>query len=193
MTDEGFEDLIRRVRLADEAAAAELVERFGPELRRVVRVRFAEPLLQSVVDSGDICQSVLLDFFVRARLGQYEFASPRDLARLLSTMARHKLLNHARRARAARVVRAGTGGDPLAGLPAGGESPSDAATAADLIERAASLLTQDEHRLAALRRAGRDWAEVAAATGDTPEAARKRLARAAERVLTQLGLRPEAP
>ena len=45
--------------------------------------------------------------------------------------------------------------------------------------------------LAEHRRAGRDWAAIASLTGDTPEAARKRLARAADRVCGQLGLRPE--
>ena len=190
--DDEFHDLVDRVRAGDEEAASAFVGRFGPELARTVRVRFAEPLLQSSVDTADICQSVLMDFFVRVRLGQYEFAAPQDLVRLLATMARHKLLNRARRAKRVHTVGGSDGFDPLATAAYAGESPSAVATAAELLEKAAGLLDADELKLAALRRAGKDWAEVAAVTGDTPEAARKRLARAADRVIERLGLRPEA-
>jgi hypothetical protein len=56
--DSGFSDFIRRVRRGDERAAEELVERYGPAIRRVVRVRLRDPRLQRLMDSGDICQSV---------------------------------------------------------------------------------------------------------------------------------------
>jgi RNA polymerase sigma factor (sigma-70 family) len=194
MADSGdFAELLQRVRAGDDTACAELMDKYGPELRRMVRVRLAEPLLQSTVDSADICQSVLLNFFVRVRLGAFEFDSPRDLLRLLTTMARHKLLNHVRRARTERVAGQPGSADWLATVPGRGESPSEAIATADLITRAGQLLTPAERVLAEHRRAGRDWAEIARLTGDTPEAARKRLGRAADRIVEQLGLQPETP
>src|SRR4051812_41695982 len=96
--DAAFAGLLARVRAGDTDACRQLVEQYEPELRRVIRIRLCEPLLRSNVDTADICQSVLMDFFARVQLGQYEFSSPQDLVRLLLTMARHKLLNHARRA-----------------------------------------------------------------------------------------------
>src|SRR5437764_4205204 len=91
MTEPGsFPDLIRRVRGGDEAAAAELVKRYEPAIRRAVRVRL-DPRLRRVCDSMDLCQAVLGSFFVRAALGQYELETPEQLLKLLATMARKKL------------------------------------------------------------------------------------------------------
>ena len=74
-----FQDLIRRVRAGDEVAAAELVRRYERHIRRVVRVRLVDPRLKRLVDSMDICQSVLASFFVRAALGQYSLKTPEEL------------------------------------------------------------------------------------------------------------------
>ena len=58
-SDETFLDLLRRVREGDQLAAADLVGRFEPELRRVVRVRLNDPRLTRLLDSADVCQSGL--------------------------------------------------------------------------------------------------------------------------------------
>jgi DNA-binding CsgD family transcriptional regulator len=49
-------------------------------------------------------------------------------------------------------------------------------------------LTPEEMRVADLRAEGRGWAEIAAALGGTVEARRKQLARALDRVTSQLNL-----
>ena len=100
MSDEAFQNLIRRVRSADEQAAVELVRLYEPEIRRIVRVRLVNPKLQAVIDSFDICQSVLANFFVRAAAGQFELETPEQLLQLLVTMARNKLRDASRRQRA---------------------------------------------------------------------------------------------
>src|SRR4051794_8225604 len=97
-----FGDLLGRVRAGDDAAAAELVRRYEPELRRAVRVRLRDQRLRRVLDSLDVCQSVLASFFVRAALGQYELDTPDQLLRLLATMARNKVVNQAEHHRADR-------------------------------------------------------------------------------------------
>ncbi len=99
---EAFQVLIERVRAGDAEAAAELVRRYEPMVRRAARVRLVDPRLGRVLDSMDICQSVMARFFVRAALGQYELNSPDQLLKLLATMARNKLANQAHGQRAAR-------------------------------------------------------------------------------------------
>ena len=54
-----FEELIRRVRAGDQDAAAVLVRRYEPAIRRAVRFRLADARLGNLLDSMDICQSVL--------------------------------------------------------------------------------------------------------------------------------------
>src|SRR5438309_10206244 len=100
--DRTFHDLIRRVRAGDQEAAAELVRSYEPAIRRAARVRLVDPRLQRLFDSMDISQSVFASFFVRAALGQYELEKPEQLLKLLVTMSRKKLADHARRETAAR-------------------------------------------------------------------------------------------
>ena len=92
-----FDELIRRVRGGDEAAAAELVRCYEPVVRRFVRVRLAGSRLRRLFDSRDICQEVLGSFFARAARGQYELDSPEGLLSLLVVMARKKVAMRARR------------------------------------------------------------------------------------------------
>src|SRR3954471_7837995 len=119
-----YDDLIRRVRAWDRDAADELVRRYEPAIRRAVRVRLADARLGNLLDSMDICQSVLKSFFVRAAAGQYDLETPEQLLKLLSSMARNKLITQARREHALRrdrrrVVREGPDGDRLV-APGGG-------------------------------------------------------------------------
>ena len=81
-----FRDLIRRVRERDQEAAGELVRRYERAIRRVVRIHLRDDRLRRVLDSMDICQSVLASFFVRAALGQYGLDSPEQLLRLLTSI-----------------------------------------------------------------------------------------------------------
>lgn len=124
--NESFPDLMRRVRDGDGEAAAELVRRYEPEIRREVRLRLGDPRLYRVLDSMDICQSVLASFFVRAASGQYELEQPEQLLHLLVAMARNKLAFQVRKERAQRRDhRRASGGRPEElELAASGSSPS---------------------------------------------------------------------
>ncbi|MCI0462326.1 MAG: ECF-type sigma factor [Gemmataceae bacterium] len=97
MTAEGFAEFLRRIRAGDESAAAELVRQYEPLLRREIRMRLTDPTLHRLVSASDICQSVLLSFFVRAAAGQYELERPEDLRQLLVRMAQNKIADQARR------------------------------------------------------------------------------------------------
>src|SRR5689334_3395206 len=100
--DQEFLRLMELVRDGDGTAVMELVRRYEPQIRRVVRVRMTSPALRRELDSVDICQSVLGDFFVRAAVGQFEVNSPEQLIALLARMARNRLINHINHQHAAR-------------------------------------------------------------------------------------------
>jgi RNA polymerase sigma-70 factor (ECF subfamily) len=187
--DTSFAELIRRVRAGDQEAAADLVRQYEPTIRRVIRFRLADGRLGAVLDSMDICQSVLASFFVRTAAGQFEFGGPKDLVNLLVTMAGHKLASQARRERAARRDnRRARAGLDLGEFPGREATPSHNAAAQDLLQEVQRRLTADERQLMELRNQGLDWAAIAARLGEGQEALRKRLSRALDRVTRDLGL-----
>jgi RNA polymerase sigma-70 factor (ECF subfamily) len=190
MTEElSFAELIRRVRAGDGTAAAALVQCYGPAIRRSVRLRL-DPRLRRYCDSVDVCQGVLCSFFVRAASGQYELETPEQLLKLLVSMARHKLAKVRRHQHAARRddrrVLPGDAGERQ--LAAAGPTPSREVAAKELLEQVHRQLSPGERRLVELRNQGRDWAAIAAEVGGSPEALRKQLARAVERVSAHLGV-----
>src|SRR5262249_9458334 len=87
--------LLDRIRAGDQQAATELVRRYEPALRRAVRLRLRNRQLRRVLDSSDICQAVLLRFFVRVATGRYDLDTPEKVLKLLATMARHQIVNEA--------------------------------------------------------------------------------------------------
>src|SRR5438477_10073875 len=126
-SDPAFAALMRRVRAGDGEAAAELVHRFEPNVRRVIRLRLTDPRLRRLLDSVDVCQSVLANFFVRVAAGQFDLETPEQLLKLLATMARNKFLNLVEKHQADRrdVRRLQTGAyEALAAVAAEQETPS---------------------------------------------------------------------
>jgi RNA polymerase sigma factor (sigma-70 family) len=182
-----FLALVRRVRAGDGAAAAELVRLYEPAVRRVVRLRLRDPRLRRVLDSTDVCQSVLASFFARAAAGQFELDRPEQLLRLLAVMARNKLAGQARRAY---VTRREIGEDapPGSALPDPGPGPSQEAAWRDLLGAVRGRLSDEERQIADRRALSRGWEQIAAELGGSPEALRKKLSRALDRVARQLGL-----
>lgn len=185
-----FTAFIKRIRSGDEQATADLVKRYEPEIRREVRLRLRDPRLRRDFDSMDICQSVLASFFVRAALGQYELDRPEQLLRLLVTMARNKLIYQVRRQRRQRRDNRlmDESGQEKLHTVASGASPSDVVAQREILQKVRERLNEEERKIADLRGQGREWAEVAAQLGGTPEGRRKQLARAIERVAEELGL-----
>jgi RNA polymerase sigma-70 factor (ECF subfamily) len=189
-TEGTFRELIDRVRSGDEQAANDLVRRYEPAIRRAARVRLHDPRLGRLLDSMDICQSVLASFFVRAALGQYELGTPQQLLGLLVKMAQNKVANQAKAQRAGRrdyrrVVAEAEGGLDVAARDA---SPSRQVAARELLDEARRLLGPEERAVLERRVRGSGWAAIAAELGGTPDALRVRMTRAVERVARHLGL-----
>jgi RNA polymerase sigma-70 factor (ECF subfamily) len=191
MSDETpFQALIARVRSGDGDAAAELVRRYEPAIRRVVRLRLTDARLRRAFDSMDVCQSVLASFFVRAALGQYDLANPDQLLKLLAQMARHKVTDHMRHERAERrdLGRLDDNAEAAGAVAAGDPSPSRQVANKELLVEVRKRLSAEEVELADLRAQGREWADISIERGESAEALRKRLARGLDRVAQQLGL-----
>src|SRR4051794_15276428 len=179
-----FAEFVGRIRAGDERAAADLVGRYAPVIRVAVRTRLGDRRLRRVLDTMDICQSVLKSFFVRAAAGQYDLEQPEQLVRLLVAIARNKVALQARRQRAGnrdfrRDVPLAAGDWDVAGV---GPSPSRVASGRELLAEFRRRLSAEERCLADFRAAGRDWAAIAAELGGTAQARRMQLARALERV-----------
>ena len=187
-----FDDLIARVRAGDQSAATELVKVYEPEIRRDVRLRLANSQLRRTLDSTDICQSIFGNFFVRATLGQFDFERPEALLGLLARMAKNKLIDRQRRETAqqpngsAKMVYGEIAGELHPKSPT--QSPSSEVAANDLQARIESSLSEDELKIAKMRRDGFSWDEISEEFGETTDALRKRLTRAGDRILSELDL-----
>lgn len=186
-----FAEYLSRIRGGDEEAAAELVRRYEPFIRREVRFRLRDQRLRRVFDSLDICQSVLASFFVRAAAGQYDLEKPEHLLQLLVGMARNKVAFQARQQyRQRRDPRRLVADSPeqLARTVGDDPSPSQLVAGRELLAEVRRRLTEEELRLADLRGEGRAWDDIATQLGGTAQARRMQLARALDRVARQLGL-----
>lgn len=193
MDDSGeFREAIRRIRAGDEQAAAELVQKYEPLIRREVRLHLEDGRLRRLFDSMDVVQSVLASFFLRAAAGEYDLEEPGQLAALMSRMARNKLASAARRhyrnCRDARRVRYGDNALRTVAADGSDGSVDEAVDQAEMLRALRGALTAEELQLAALRAERRSWSEIAAMLGGTPQARRMQLRRGVDRAARQLGL-----
>ena len=185
-----FQGFIQRIRAGDDQAAFELVRQYEPLIRTEIRLRLVNPALSRAFDSMDICQSVLGSFFVRAAAGQFDLAHPQQLVELLIAITRNKLagqVRHQQRLRRDLRRTAEVSAEDL-GLAASDQSPSQVASGKELLEAFRARLSQEERELAELRAADCQWQEIADRLGGTPQARRKQLERAIDRVSQELGL-----
>ncbi|HND52269.1 MAG TPA: sigma-70 family RNA polymerase sigma factor [Pirellulaceae bacterium] len=190
-SDADFQSLLKGVRAGEAAAATELVRRYEPEIRRAIRVRLTDARLRRVLDSMDVGQSVFANFFVRASLGEFDLHRPADLVALLVSMVRNKVVDQTRRLNAHKRDQRRVeplGDTALTRLPQNSAGPDRRVADRDLLDEVRRRLSDDERRLADLRAAGREWDEIAAETGAKPDALRKKLSRALDRVAAELGL-----
>lgn len=183
-----FADLMRRVRAGNDAAAAELVQRYESAIRRVVRYRLQEARMTTGMDSVDVCQSVMASFFVRAAAGQFEVDTPEQLGRLLMAMARKKVLFQQRKQLAQRRDDRRVVGAVQEDVAAPQASPSRQLAARDLLEAVRRQLSDEERQILDLRTEGLDWNQVAERLQGSPEALRKKLDRAVDRAAQAVGL-----
>lgn len=198
-----FDHWFPRVRAADPDATTALVREYGPVLRRVVQARLAARRLGRLgrlVDPLDICQTAFAEFFAQLASERVAVDSERHLRALLVSIARNKIRDEVRRHKAARrdfrrLIRARPD-DDLHWLAGTDPSPSTVVAGAELYEAVTDRLSPTERKLFEDRAGGREWVDIAAEHGVSPQVVRKQLNRAMHRVHRQLvaaGLLSEPP
>ena len=192
MADEQtFLEFVARIRAGDDAAAAELVRQYEPIIRREVRLQLHDRRMIRLLDSMDICQSVLASFFLRTAAGEYDINSAVQLVKLLVTMARNKLISAARRERTQRrdVRRRDPAGESLLqSIPDRAVQPFDELANREMLTKIYDRLSEEELEISKLRGGGAAWEDVASKMGGTPQSRRMQFSRALDRVADQLGI-----
>ncbi|HUG93303.1 MAG TPA: sigma-70 family RNA polymerase sigma factor [Planctomycetaceae bacterium] len=183
-----FRDLFEQICRGDQQAARELLVRYERDLRILARVRLTDPNLRRAIDSMDVCQSVFGVFFARAAAGLINLETPEQFLRLMATMIHNKVIDYARRFQSRRRdVRRQL--DVDAGdmhLPGHDPTASQVVSGQELLAKFQAQLTDEERQLAEMRKAGCKWEDIARELGSSPEALRKRLSRAIDRIMRQL-------
>lgn len=184
-----FAELIEGVKSGDELAATQLVQEFEPVVRRELRFRLRDSNARRELDSMDISQSVLTNFFVRVATRQYDLNEQSDLVKLLVTMTRNKVAEELRRRhrqrRDSRRTVLGVEGMPLASAD---PTPSRVLAGKEILELVRHSLSGEERRLVDLRAQGLSWEEIADSLGGSADARRKQMARAIDEIVQKLGL-----
>jgi RNA polymerase sigma factor (sigma-70 family) len=185
-----FRDLIRRVRARDPQAETDLVRLYEPAIRGVVRVQLTNAGVTNLVDSADICQSVMASFFVRMVAGQYDVEEPRKLLNLLLTMARNKATDQVKKLKRARrgprPEAFGPANEPIDPRP----SPSQLASYRELVQKLYAALSAEHQHLWDQRALDRPWQELAREANKTADALRMQFERAVKKAARQLGVEP---
>jgi RNA polymerase sigma factor (sigma-70 family) len=188
MEDANFPEWMRRVRTGDPDAVAEFVGRFGPQIRRAIRVRGTGGRLQRILDSEDLCQTVMRRFFEHTDDASTPAEDPAMLLNWLLEVARNRLREQHRRDRAKK-----RGGGRLREVDpavldqlAGDESDIDGRAAdRELLAFLMERMTPEQRRVAERRADGDDWADIARDHGTTPEAMRKRYRRGLDAIVNE--------
>lgn len=172
MTDDDADDrtegdiasFLARIQAGDDQAARELLVRYEPEVRLVVR-RQLPKLLRSRFDSVDFLQSVWGDFFQRVRTGPAEFEDARHLVAFLARAAKNKVIDEYRRAGSQKqdVHREepiwNDSGRPRE-LPAVDDTPSQIAVAREAYDRLLDLVPEDRRQVLSLKAEGLSSREI---------------------------------
>ncbi len=188
-----FQDLIHRVRNGDEDATTALSEQYGPFILRFVRFRIRarenRERLRRFIDSGDVCQSVLISLCSGLRKGRFVLNGPEQLEKLVCTLVKLKIATQARKpAVLRRDLSAIPQDDSRGAIIDEAPGPVQEVAGRDLLEAVLRQFSETELELLVRWDGGQSWAEIAAELGSTAEAHRKRLERAMKRVRDQFDL-----
>jgi RNA polymerase sigma-70 factor (ECF subfamily) len=187
--DADAQELVRRARSGDQAAAAELFNRFSRRLVLLASSRL-DRLVRGRVDPEDVVQSAYRSFFARLADGQFALDEWGEvwglLVRITMRKCGHKL-EHAKAQRrdAAREVPIGGSADdsgdcwqPIARNP----TPVEALVLAETVEALMSGFDEREQEIVGLRLQGHSEREISETVGRSERTIRRVLERLRHRV-----------
>jgi RNA polymerase sigma-70 factor, ECF subfamily len=193
--DSPAQDLLARLRVGDEQAAAEIFHRFTRRLVGLARLKLGQSL-RGKEDPEDAVQSALMSFFPRYAAGQFELASWDELWGLLARMTAYKCGDRIERFRAARrdvrrEVSAPTADDsnPSWEFLTREPTPVQAVVVTEIIEELHSSLGERDRAILALHLQGVD----VAASSTELQCSERTVFRVLERIRQQLERRCEEP
>jgi RNA polymerase sigma-70 factor (ECF subfamily) len=181
-----FDNLMARLGAGDEAAAAEVFDRFAQRLRALARSRL-DRLLRPKVDAEDVLQSVYRSFFRRHAEGQYRLESWDSLWGMLTVITLRKCGRRLRYFRSAcrdvhREVVLPAGAEGEVAAVARDPTPSEAARLAETLEQVMRDLTERERSILALSLQGYTTAEISDQVGRTERTVQRVLQRVRRRL-----------
>lgn len=160
-----FQALLRRIQQGDQEAARELLTRFEPEVRLVVR-RQLPKILRSRFDSLDFLQSVWGSFFRRIASNPEprEFKDPRHLVAFLARAAKNKVIDEYRRSASQkqdmrREESIWIDNQPR-DLPGPADDPTMSVEATETFERMRAILPESKREILDLKAQGLSSKEV---------------------------------
>ena len=179
--------LLRRIQQGDQEAARELLTRFEPEVRLVVR-RQLPKILRSRFDSLDFLQSVWGSFFRRVASSPEprEFKDPRHLVAFLARAAKNKVIDEYRRSASRnqdmRREEPIWIDDQPRDLPGPAEDPTMSVEATETFERMRAILPEAKREILDLKAQGLSSKEV----GDRLGVSERTIQRALEELRKKL-------
>lgn len=170
MDDADLAEKMARASAGDEAAVRDLLRRFEPEVRMIVRARLPRRL-RSQFDSTDFVQAVWEDVFAKDGPDLSRFTSARHFLGFLEAVARNKVFEeHRRRTRTKKYdlareeplyVRKGDRVVPRE-VPGNDPTPSQETQAVDRLDQILAGLDPEAKQMVLLRRRGLNYAEIGA-------------------------------
>jgi RNA polymerase sigma factor (sigma-70 family) len=192
MENEAFPEFLAALQRRDPQAFEQLIALCGPEIRALIRSGLEAAQLRPVLDSVDLWQSILLKFDQCVQKGQFHAETFAQLRGYLRTLARNKLMDHIRRAQAAKrsppPVAPGQPPCNAADVADSGTSPSQLAAYAELEQQFLQQLSPEARQILRWRTQGWTWRQIAAHLGRLHSTIRIHFNREIERALQYLGL-----
>jgi RNA polymerase sigma-70 factor (ECF subfamily) len=174
------EELLKRLRSGDQAAATELFRRFARRLIGLARAQL-DSRLRHKVDPEDVVQSVFRSFFMRHQEGQFQVRDWDNLWSLLAMITVRKCTNvrvslgrQARNVHREIRIEAGPddsspGWEALARDP----TPAEAVALTELIDKLLGALSERERQMVTLSLEGKDARAISEVVGRAERTVRR--------------------
>jgi RNA polymerase sigma-70 factor (ECF subfamily) len=184
--DQAFPTLLERIRQGDENALAELLEQYGPAIRRTVR-HYLGPDLRPFLDTMDLVQSLHFRLVVGMRDNKLVINDPTSLMNLVRLVVRRRIAHYWRKIKKQPPRESRPPDDHPKGHPTAGSDPLVDLVANEELAHILGQLHPTDCRLLEMRWQGYSTAHAARELGLDPAFLRVRLQRLRKR-LSQLDL-----
>ena len=196
MQTNSFAELIREVRRGNERAAETLMRLYEPQVRRAIRIRMRDRSLRQFLDSVDISQSVMANFFNHLQSGDFTIHSPAQMIALLVRMAQNRVTDWVRYGQSQRhdyrrqvpLNEKSMDEASVAQCGPSHSTPLDQLESEEIMRHVRDRLAPRDREVLDRRIERHSWASIADDSGVSVESIRSRFRRAMRQVAIELGL-----